>query len=447
MEPDVARRLDDARRLFKLGLLRRGREVVDETVARYPEVRERALAIVPAPVARKRLDGPLSDAVNAYFRDGTPLKTDAPIADVLAAVRRGSRGTDAPVAGLHDRKTYLLRVPPECDPEAPMRLLVSLHGSSSTARHAHAAWARSLEADRDFIVAFPEGSDVGWGHGTACHERIFSAIRDVCARHTIDPDAISIDGASMGGHGAFSMAMHHPGRWSAIAPRVASARAINMHIKGGVPDLSPAPPLLENLWATPVYFIAGVQDGNSPIAEARLTKSSLERAGAPLVWRERDGGHAWYRDEDPDVLDFLRTHRRDPYPRRVRLVSTEPAVSRSGWIEILSSTREARIEITHLDLLQKPIETRRVYDKPAEVDADADRAKNRVTIRTTGVRELRVWLADELLDIDKPVEIALNGAKAFEVNVARSLQAALEDCRKRGERGAPFIASVKVAVK
>jgi predicted esterase len=460
IEPEVARRVEEARKSVRLGLVRRAKAVVDELIAAYPEARERATAVIPEEPKRRhryygleRPDPKLEEAVNAYFADGTPLKTDAALPQVLAAIRRGARGGDAPKPGIHKMKTkdgaeYLLRMPEGYDPEVPMPMLFSMHGSSNTAAAQYYSWANGLRDDRDFVVVFPEGGLLAWGNATACHERVFAIMRDVAARVTIDPDGICLDGGSWGGHGAFLLAMTHPGRWAAIAPRVGTARFANYSIKAGVPDSSAAPPQLANLWDLPVYLVAGAKDDRTPIEEARATRRKLESIGAPLVYREyEDGGHEWFPTEDGDVLDFLRHHRRNPYPKRVKLVTREALFNRCSWIEILSVTRTERIEIAHLDMRQQPLETRKEYDKCAEVDAEADRAKNRITIRTQGVRDLRVWLADELVDLDKPIELVVNGEKPTTMKAERSLQAAMEDCRKRGDRGAPFVASVKVTVR
>ena len=223
---------------------------------------------------------------------------------------------------------------------------------------------------------------------------------------------------------------------------------MNQKSKGGVPDIAAAPAILDNVWRTPVYLIAGVKDMNSPIDEVRTTKRRLEGLGVPLVYREYpEGGHAWFPEEDRDVLDFLRAHRRDPYPSRVKFTTREPAFGRCYWIEIVEATRALRIEITHVDMNNAPIETRKEYEKPVEVDAECDRAKNRVTIKAGAVRELKVRLSDELLDLDKPVRIVLNNEVVFEGKVERSLQVALDDCKARRDRGLVYSAVVTVRAK
>jgi poly(3-hydroxybutyrate) depolymerase len=371
----------------------------------------------------------------------------------MAAIRRGARGAGKLDAGTLRRKTpsgvpYLLRLPAGLDAEKLYPLLITLHGSNLVGgASALASWQESLRGVTDLIVAAPDAGNDGWGNARAGHERVLAVLRDVSSNWPVDLDRVSLDGGSMGAHGAFFLAMYHPDRWAAIAPRCGSARFINMTAKGGVPDFTPSPPLLDNLWTTPVYLIAGAKDENTPIDEVRITMKRLEGLGAPLVYREYPaGGHAWYGAEDRDVLDFIRWHLRDPYPKRVKFVTREPAFGRCSWIEVVDATRPLRIEFTHLDMAGRPLEVRKEYDRSVEVDARIDRDRNRVTVQATGVKTLKVWLSDELLDLDQPVEVVVNDVRAFQGRVERSIAVALEDCRARGDRGAPFAAAVTVAV-
>ncbi len=451
VEPEVRRRAAEIANLVRLGLWRRARELASALAAEIPEAKDRAVVPVEPP-RRARVDDEAGREIDAWFEKGGAAPSRASLAEYLAAIRRGPR-VEAGPTGLLERKTpegvpYLLRIPKAYDPKFPLRLLITLHGTGGSPRAALAAWGRSLEGEEDLAVAAPDGGNPGWGNSRAGHERVLSVLRDVQQAYAIDLDRVALDGASMGAHGAFFLAMYHPDRWAAIAPRAGSARLINFHPSGGMPDLSPAPAILDNLRATPVFLVAGAKDLNSPVAEVRMTKRRLEAIGAPLVYREHaEGGHEWFADEDADVLDFLRHHARDPYPAKVKLVTREVAFGRAWWVELLESTRNPRIRIQHIGMDRKELEVRSEFDVPAELEAEADRARNRITVKCSGVKELRVWLADELVDLDRPVTIVVNGAKEFEGRVERSLQVALEDCKRRGDRGLPYVASVKVRAR
>ncbi len=455
IEPEVVRRLEEARKAIALGLTRRGRELVTALERDYPEAKDRARALLPSdkPVRRPAVDAALAAAVNEWFEKGTPLKTGAAVADIVNAIRFGARPKGGETGDELERKTpedvpYLLRVPKTYDPAKPMRLLISLHGSGGSARMAMMCWRDGFNKEADLLVAAPEGGLPGWGNSRAGHDRILGVVRDVAAHYNVDLDRVCLEGGSMGAHGSFFLAMYYPDRWAAIAPRCGSARFVNQKSSGGVPDISAAPAMLDNLWRTPVYLIAGAKDLNSPIEEVRITKKRLEGLGAPIVYREyEEGGHAWFPDEDRDVLDFLRSHRRDPYPSRVKYVTRDNGFGRSHWVEIVEASRPTRVEITHVDMDLKPIEKRKEYEKPVEVDAECDRAKNRVVVRASGARELRIWLSDELLDLDRPVRVVVNNDTLFDGRVERSIQGALEDCRRRRDRGLVYPASVTVKLK
>lgn len=386
-------------------------------------------------------------AVNAWFEKGEPVAVDGAIEVYLVAIRRGAPVAGAMEPGLHSRTTssgvpYLLRVPKGAGAK-PCRLLVTLHGSNGSARAALASWGKSLDGEEDLLVAAPEAGGPGWGNARAGHDRIFSVIRDVSAAVRVDPDAVFLDGASMGAHGSFFLAMHYPDRFAGIAPRVGSARFYNLKTTGGLTEVSPAPPMLDNLKRLPVFLVAGVKDSNSPIDEVRVTAQRLKFLGGPFTYREHpDGGHEWFAQEDADVAAFFRAHRRDPYPARVSFTTREPAFRRCFWVEILDAARAANRETTHLDLKGEPLETRREYDKAVTVDAEADRKSNRILVRASGVKRLALWLHDAYVDLDRQVEVVVGVRTVFKGKVERSLKTALEDCKARGDRGMPYPARV-----
>ena len=118
---------------------------------------------------------------------------------------------------------YGLTVPESYDGTRPVRLYVWLHGRN----------ARLTEAN--FIASIPKPpgpassaytADVGQitldcygGWNSANHWRgevdIFEAIAAVQKRYKIDPNRIILRGFSLGGAGAWHIALHHPDRWAA----------------------------------------------------------------------------------------------------------------------------------------------------------------------------------------------------------------------------------------
>jgi S-formylglutathione hydrolase FrmB len=102
-------------------------------------------------------------------------------------------------------------------------LLVFLHGRGSS----EDAWlsdpffsALATAGRRAPIVAFPYGGDHSYWHNRASGDWAIyvmgEVIPQVVHRYGADPNRVAVGGISMGGFGAFDLAVHYPGRFCAV---------------------------------------------------------------------------------------------------------------------------------------------------------------------------------------------------------------------------------------
>jgi S-formylglutathione hydrolase FrmB len=114
-------------------------------------------------------------------------------------------------------------VPPNAGPEGERALLVFLHGRGGyegTFNDAVFRGLPSLHGRRGAIVAFPAGGVHGYWHDRADGSwdkwEMDEVIPGVVRRFGVDPHLLAIGGISMGGFGAYDIALHHPGRFCAV---------------------------------------------------------------------------------------------------------------------------------------------------------------------------------------------------------------------------------------
>ena len=114
-------------------------------------------------------------------------------------------------------------VPPEVGPEGGRSLLVFLHGrggDEGTFNDAVFRGLPSLRGRRGAVVAFPAGGVHSYWHDRAdgaWEEWVMEeAIPLVVRRFGIDPERIAIGGISMGGFGAYNLALRNPGFFCAV---------------------------------------------------------------------------------------------------------------------------------------------------------------------------------------------------------------------------------------
>ena len=185
-------------------------------------------------------------------------------------------------------------------------LLVFLHGrgqDENTFLDNEMFSALSALGAKAPVVAFPYGGDHSYWHnradgswGTYVTDEVIPAVEK---RVHTDPDRVAIGGVSMGGFGAYDLALLNPGRFCAVgghspalwqsaeetAPGAFDdAEDFDAHnVIAGVPSQPSA------FTGQPVWLDAGDEDPFIPGDQAFT--AALHSAGAPLTERHWPGGH------------------------------------------------------------------------------------------------------------------------------------------------------------
>jgi pimeloyl-ACP methyl ester carboxylesterase len=339
---------------------------------------------------------------------------------------------------------YTIHLPQGYDPSLRWPIIVSLHGTNqggipNAGSSQIAAWLRCAAAKAKCVLLSPTTVKHTW-NTRAGHAYVLTALREVMEQLNIDPDRIYLDGMSMGAGGTFRLAEHYPDRWAAIAPRC------------NVPDIrqkkdkSFITMLAENFRGVPLYWVVGAKDQKISIELARAAKLEIEAAKGELVYHEYpEGGHDWSLEKDDDVLEWYGKHVRQPYPEEIVYKSYEKIFGRAWWIEVTKRNEPQPIIMVHLDMNGQESERRSEYRPPLLVRAK--RKGNAIDVTCEEVKELRVWLDDAIVDLDKPVTITVNGKKLHDGVVKRSVDTLIEEARRRHDPSMTFSAYVDVKPK
>ena len=136
------------------------------------------------------------------------------------------------------RRTYLVHIPPDYNPQIALPLVVVIHGAFDTAGGMEKFSGFSDLANREnFIVMYPNGMGIfgflqHWNAGHCCGKAasdkvddvgfVAAAIEDVIALLKIDPDRIYMVGFSNGGMLTYRFAAERGDLLAAVAPLAAS---------------------------------------------------------------------------------------------------------------------------------------------------------------------------------------------------------------------------------
>ena len=196
-------------------------------------------------------------------------------------------------------RSYLLSTPARVDVDAPLPLLLVIHGAGGNAAKAENATGMTGLANAEgFIVAYPNGTQAAgitdensWNAGACCARPvrddiddvkfIMAAIADIAAHQPVDPSRIYVSGFSNGGMLSYRLACERPGFFAGVA---VVAGALN------VPDCAAA--------ATSVLMIHGTGDFTVPYDGGETNEKTAARFGqwtnasfadAVSYWSAADG--------------------------------------------------------------------------------------------------------------------------------------------------------------
>jgi phospholipase/carboxylesterase len=257
---------------------------------RFARVQEALYPLAPAfdPVSRWFLEPARrdDDALVERLRAGT-LREDEAAARVGLLHAGNERG---------ERGGFSLYVPETWDGGAAMPLVVALHGGHGHGRDFVWTWLREARA-RQALVLSPTSAGRTWSlmGPDLDAEPLARSVESVAGRYPVDRARVLLTGMSDGATYALMQGTREGGPFTHLAPACGVLHP--MLLAGGA---------LHALRDRPIYLVHGALDWMFPVETARLGRDVLQAAGARLVYREVDDlSHAYPRDENPAILDWL----------------------------------------------------------------------------------------------------------------------------------------------
>lgn len=206
------------------------------------------------------------------------------------------------------RLPYLLYLPRGYDPDKASRwpLILFLHGAGERGNDLQLLRKHGIprvveeQQDLPFIALTPQcPADTWWSDHL---EALDQLIGEIMSTHPVDPARVYLTGLSMGGYGAWHLAMTYPRRFAALVP-----------ICGGGACLSPFAERLGALQDVPTWVFHGAQDPVVPLRESEVMVEMLRARGGDVRFTiYPDAVHdSWTRTySNPELYDWLLRQRR-----------------------------------------------------------------------------------------------------------------------------------------
>ncbi len=279
---------------------------------------------------------------------------------------------------------YVVYVPPQYDDDPDHRwpVILFLHGSgeigTDNRRHTGVGLPAHIRRHSDkfpFIVVMPQAHGMWFrgANGAAAWGALDATLRD----YRTDPDRVYLTGLSMGGFGAWELAVLQPNVFAAVVP-----------ICGEAPT-----EYLSNMVDVPVWAFHGSDDPNVPVSGSREAVKTLKALGGKPKYTEYPNkGHKVWDDVygSNQLYRWLLKQRRKPPPRVIDYRLLTP-LARVWWLSARAEEGQER--------------TARIR---AEIGDDG-----RIVMRTEGVRAWAIISDSEPLKPGDEITLVLNDVEVY----------------------------------
>ncbi len=301
-------------------------------------------------------------------------------------------------------------------PKGGRSLFISMHGGGGAPKQVNdQQWEnqKRLYKPAEGVYVAPRAPGDTWdlwhqGHVDPLFARL---IRDMVLLQDVNPDRVYVMGYSAGGDGVYQLAPR-------MADRFAAAAMMAGHPNETRPDG------LRNL---PFTLHMGGNDGafkRNEIARQWATMldglSQKDPGGYPHEVVIHEGKGHWMDRQDAVAVPWMAKYTRNMRPDRIVWLQDDVTEPRSYWLRNPAPKGGQRVVAT------------RTGQEIAIEEA------------TGGIDELGILLDDDMVDLDKPIRVTMNGTTLFEGVAPRATATLKATIEERGDPRAGFPAEVRV---
>ena len=302
-------------------------------------------------------------------------------------------------------------------PKSGRSLFISMHGGGGAPKEVNdKQWdnQKRLYKPEEGVYVAPRAPTDTWNLWHQGHiDTLFrELITDMIVFEGVNPDRVYIMGYSAGGDGVYQ-----------LAPRMADSFAAAAMMAGHPNETRP-----DGLRNIPFALFMGGKDAafnrNEIARQWKTTLAGLAEKDPGGYVHEvtiyEENGH-WMDRKDAVGVPWMAKHTRNLHPAKVIWLQDDVTSPRFYWLANAQPKGGQRVV--------------------------AVRDGQTITIEeASGVEELTVLLDDDMLDLDRPVKVVVDGKTAFEGVAPRTLGTAARTLAERGDPRAIFLAEVRVKI-
>jgi predicted esterase len=330
---------------------------------------------------------------------------------------------------------------------------VILHGSIQRGPWEEpGSWWRRTDPflNENWFTVFPAAwGDAPWWQYRQV-ENLEGILRELRREYDLDENRAHLMGLSDGGTGTFFQALKDTTPWASFCPFIGHPNVLNHEASQADGQFYAV-----NLRNKPLWVANGLEDPLYPAEEVSLYLDLFRRAGARIVYRPQEGGHdvRWWPGEAAQIRAFQDQNPRVALPDTlVWETDRVDRYARAHWLileELGAVGGEAELvdeNVLRLPEGFSPREARAFPRERASGRVELVRSGNHVDARTRGVRRFRLLLSADQFDLDRPIQVEVNGRMAFEGRLSRDATTLFHWAILDEDRRMLFDAELEIAV-
>jgi predicted esterase len=314
-------------------------------------------------------------------------------------------------------KQTFMHLPPKYNPKKSYPLIIVLHGAGDNGQNLRGAWAKgdvdwSAKVRDTCIVAAPTWGPAQWWKWPEGNE-VYALLDHMKSNYNVDTNRVMLTGFSNGGHSSWSLGMKQPSLFAGLAPSAGGPVGDEVRL-----DLE----LIVSLANLPVHWVHSADDRICPAESARRVKARYKQLGYDnLVHKQYDsGGHTAHRAYWGTIFKWFTKLERDMYPEKAVFLTDHQEIDTAYWVRLQGISGRAKVT--------------------GEIKGST------IKLKVEKVAKIIVFLSDNMVNLDKPVKVEINGKQKFSGTVKRSACTAVEEALRRNDRGAVYAAYLEFDV-
>ncbi|HEK86662.1 MAG TPA: hypothetical protein ENO29_09970 [Candidatus Aminicenantes bacterium] len=242
--------------------------------------------------------------------------------------------------------------------------------------------------------------------------------RRIIKDYSLDTDRLYLCGSSNGGMGTIFYATSFPDRFAALGENMGFP-FLNRKEVSLDEDLDK----LKNLFNTDIFISHGEADDQVSPEGDRKAFNFLKKNGQEVIYQEFPNKK---HNIDPAEIINLITNlfdksSRNPYPRKLYFIMTDGIYSQCYWLKIQEYS-----------------------DLPVEVQAEIK--DNSVNLKTKNVKKIKLYLDDNLVDLNKEIQVFINNQLEFQGRLSSSSENLLMSIKEKADPALAYQASLELEI-